>query len=87
MQKKHLVIFDFDQTIIDLDSEFSMVEKYAPDLYKEKNGDLYVKDHWIEFNNYIYTRLVQNGFTYQDVKKYFQSLDLSPKIEELLNYL
>ena len=87
MQKKHLVIFDFDQTIIDLDSEFSMVEKYAQDLYKEKNGDLYVKDHWIEFNNYIYTRLVQNGFTYQDVKKYFQSLDLSPKIEELLNYL
>ena len=87
MKKKHLVIFDFDQTIIDLDSEFSMVEKYAQDLYEEKNGDLYVKDHWIEFNNYIYTRLVQNGFTYQDVKKYFQSLDLSPKIEELLNYL
>ena len=57
MQNKHLVIFDFDQKIIDLDSEFSVVEKYAQDLYKEKNGDLYVKDHWIEFNNYIYTRL------------------------------
>ena len=87
MPKRHLVIFDFDQTIIDLDSEFSMVEKYAPDLYKEKNGDLYVKDHWIEFNNYIYTRIIQNGFTYEDVKKHFQSLNLSPKMEELLNYL
>ena len=87
MPKRHLVIFDFDQTIIDLDSEFSMVEKYAPDLYKEKNGDLYVKDHWIEFNNYIYTRIIQNGFTYEDVKKHFQSLNLSPKMDELLNYL
>ena len=84
MPKRHLVIFDFDQTIIDLDSEFSMVEKYAPDLYKEKNGDLYVKDHWIEFNNYIYTRIIQNGFTYEDVKKHFQSLNLSPKMEEFL---
>ena len=87
MQKKHLVIFDFDQTIIDKDSEFSLVEKYAQNLYKEKNGDLYVKDHWIEFNNYIYTKIVENGYTYEDVKKYYQSLKLSPKMEELFNYL
>ena len=87
MNKKHLVIFDFDQTIIDLDSEFSLVEKYAQNLYKEKNGDLYVKDHWIEFNNYIYTRIVENGYTYEDVKKHFQSLKLSPNIDILLNFL
>ena len=87
MHKKNLVIFDFDQTIIDLDSEFSLVEKYAPDLYKEKNGNLYVKDHWIEFNNYIYTRIIQNGYNYEDVKRYFSSLELSPNMEELLIYL
>lgn len=87
MAKKHLVIFDFDQTIIDLDSEFSLVEKYAKDLYKEKNGDLYVKDHWIEFNNYIYTRIIENGYKYEDVKNHFQNLRLSPNMEVLLNYL
>ena len=87
MAKKHLVIFDFDQTIIDLDSEFSLVEKYAQDLYKEKNGDLYVKDHWIEFNNYMYTRIIENGYKYEDVKNHFQNLRLSPNMEVLLNYL
>ena len=87
MPKKHLFIFDFDQTIIDLDSEFSMVEKLAPDLYKEYNGDLYVKENWIEFNNYIYTRIVQNGYTYEDVRNYLQSLKLSPNMKELFNYL
>ena len=84
MHKKNLVIFDFDQTIIDLDSDLALVEKYAPDLYKEKNGNLYVKDHWIEFNNYIYTRIIQNGYNYEDVKRYFSSLELSPNMEELL---
>ena len=87
MLKKHLFIFDFDQTIIDLDSEFSMVEKYAPDLYKERNGDLYVKDHWIDFNNYIYTRIVQNGYTYEEVLNHFNSLKLSPNMEELFDYI
>ena len=87
MPKKHLFIFDFDQTIIDSDSEFSMVEKLAPDLYKEYNGDLYVKENWIEFNNYIYTRIVQNGYTYEDVRNYLQSLKLSPNMKELFNYL
>ena len=87
MEKKHLVIFDFDQTIIDLDSEFSMVEKYAKNLYEEKNGDLYVKDHWIEFNNYIYTKILENGYTFEDVKMYFESLNLSPNMEELFDYL
>ena len=87
MSKRHLFVFDFDQTIIDLDSEFAMVEKYAPDLYKEYNGDLCVKDHWIEFNNYIYTRIVQNGYTYEDVIKFFHSLKLSPNMEELFDYI
>ena len=87
MSKKHLIIFDFDQTIIDLDSEFSMVEKFAQNLYKERNGDLYVKDHWIEFNNYIYTRIIENGYTYEDVKNHLSSLQFSPKMEELFNYL
>ena len=87
MLKKHLFIFDFDQTIIDLDSDFSMVEKYAPDLYKELNGDLYVKDHWIDFNNYIYTRIVQNGYTYEEVLNHFNSLKLSPNMEELFDYI
>ena len=88
MQKKHLLIFDFDQTIIDVDSEFSMVEKLCPDLFEERiKGDLYLKYKWIDLNNYIYTRLKQNGYNYKDVKEYLTSLKLSPNFKELFEYI
>ena len=74
MSKKHLFAFDFDQTIVDLDSEFSMIEKYAQNLYKEYNGNFYVIDHWIELNNYMYKRIIQNGYTYENVIKFLHSL-------------
>ena len=86
-KKKNLVIFDMDQTIVDLDTEFSCVEKYAPDLFKEMNGDLYVKDHWIEFNNYIYKRMKNNNVSWEQITQHFKDLKLSPKFEELFNYL
>ena len=88
MQKKHLLIFDFDQTIIDVDSEFSMVEKLCPDLFEERiKGDLYLKYKWIDLNNYIYTRLKQNGYNYKDVKEYLTSLKLSQNFKELFEYI
>ena len=87
MLKKHLITFDFDQTIIDLESEYTMVEKYAQDLFKEINDGLYSNFNWVEFNNYIYTRVVKNGYTYEDVVKFFNSLKLSPNMEELFDYI
>ena len=86
-KKKNLLIFDMDQTISDLDTEFSCVEKYAPDLFKEMNGDLYVKDHWIEFNNYIYKRMKDNNVSWEQISKYYQEMKLSPKFEELFKYI
>ena len=86
-KKKLLIIFDLDQTIVDLDTEFSCVEKYAPDLVKEKNGNLYVKDHWIEFNNYLYTRMKKNNITWEQISKYYKEMKLSPKFEDLFNYI
>ena len=86
-KKKSMLIFDMDQTIVDLDTEFSCVKKYAPDLVKEMNGDLYVKDHWIEFNNYLYERMKKNNVTWEEIVKYFQEMKLSPKFEDLFNYI
>jgi pyridoxal phosphate phosphatase PHOSPHO2 len=86
-KKKSMLIFDMDQTILDLDTEFSCVEKYAPDLVKEMNGDLYVKDHWIEFNNYLYERMKKNNVTWEEIVKYFQEMNLSPNFEDLFNYI
>ena len=85
--KKNLMIFDMDQTILDLDTEFSCVEKYAPDLVKEMNGDLYVKDHWIEFNNYLYKRMKNNKVTWEQISQYYKGMKLSPNFEELFNYI
>mgnify|MGYP002626548602 FL=1 len=81
-KKKIMLIFDMDQTIVDLDTEFSCVEKYAPDLGKEMNGDLYVKDHWIEFNNYLYKRIKKNNVIWEGIMKYFQEMKLSPNFED-----
>ena len=86
-QKKILIVFDMDQTILDLDTEFTCVEKYAPDLVKEMNGDLYVKDHWIEFNNYLYKRMKNNNVTWEQISQYFKDMKLSPNFEELFNYI
>ena len=86
-KKKDLLIFDMDQTILDLDTEFSCVEKYAPDLFREMNGNLYVKDHWIEFNNYLYKRIKDNNVTWEQIFQYFKEMKLSPKFEELFNYI
>ena len=51
------------------------------------NGDLYVKDHWIEFNNYLYERMKKNNVTWEEIVKYFQEMKLSPNFEDLFNYI
>ena len=86
-KKKDLLIFDMDQTILYLDTEFSCVEKYAPDLFREMNGNLYVKDHWIEFNNYLYKRMKDNNVTWEKISQYFKEMKFSPKFEEVFKYI
>ena len=84
---KNLMLFDMDQTILDLDTEFSCVQKFAPDLFQEMNGDLYVKDDWIEFNNYLYKRMKNNNVTWEQISQYFKNMKFSPNFEELFNYI
>ena len=86
LEKKSLLLFDFDQTIIDKDSEFDMVENLTPEFYKERNGNLFEED-WIPFNNLFYTKIKEKGYKWNDVKKYFEQLKFSPHFKELFDYL
>ena len=86
-RKKYLIVFDFDQTITDKDSEFSAIEYFIPEFYKENEHDLYNKKDWLSFNNLIYTKLKENGFNWEIIKKWYEDLKLSPKMEELFKFI
>ena len=87
LQKKKLIIFDMDQTIVDKDTDYSCIEKYSPDLCKEMNQALLEKVHWIEFNNYLYTKMKNKNITWEQISQFFKDMELSPNFEELFNYI
>ena len=86
-EKKTLLIFDFDKTIIDVFSEFNLVENMLPEFYKERNGNLIEKD-WIPFNNLFYKKIKEKGYKWEDVKKYYEeNYTFTPNFKELFEYL
>ena len=86
-KKKTLLIFDFDKTIIDVFSEFNLVENMLPEFYKERNGNLIEKD-WIPFNNLFYKKIKEKGYKWEDVKKYYEeNYIFTPNFKELFEYL
>ena len=87
IQKKYLIIFDFDQTIIDKDSEFSLIEKYTPEFYKEHESELYKCENWISFNNEIYRKMKEKGYNWEFIKKYYENLKLSSKMDLLFQFI
>ena len=85
--KKYLIVFDFDQTIIDKDSEFSAIEYFIPEFYKENESELYHQKDWLSFNNLLYTKMKENGCNWEIIKKYYEDLKLSPKMEKLFKFI
>ena len=85
--KKYLIVFDFDQTITDKDTEFSAIEYFTPDFYKENEHELYTQKDWLSFNNLLYSKMKEKGFNWEIIKKYYEDLNLSPKMEELFKFI
>jgi 2,3-diketo-5-methylthio-1-phosphopentane phosphatase len=85
--KNYLLIFDFDKTIINNDLEHEITKEFLPEIYKEKNGNLYTVKNWIPFNNYLYNQMKQKNKTIIDIKNKIKSLELSPNFNELFNFI
>ena len=81
--KKYLLIFDFDQTIVDEDSEYEQV-KMA--LSEEEYNKMIEMDYYDGFN-YYFKRLKEKGLTLKDLHSILEKLELSPKMKELFSYL
>ena len=84
--KKNLLIFDFDETITDQDSEY---EQAKMTLSKEEYKKIIQMDDedYYEAFNYFFKKMKDIGLTLKDINGNLEKLKLSPKMEELFDYL
>ena len=85
---KQLIIFDFDNTLVDNDTDMELIELFPQD----KRLDIYNKmdelvDDWIVFMKYVYKEMIRSNISINDINSKLHSIQLSPKFEELLQYL
>ena len=81
--KKYLIVFDFDQTIVDKDSEYEQVKM----IFSEEEYNKMVQMDYYDGFNYFFKRLKEIGLTLNDLHSYLEKLELSPKMDELFKYL
>ena len=86
--KKKLVVFDFDCTIINVDSERTQFPLLPEEVYtttlEKFNASPY---NWIDFMNSIYAQFKKFHITLEDIKNVLDSIELTPGMETLLNFL
>ena len=84
---KFLLIFDFDGTIIDKDSE----EELLKNIFSKEEFDEIMENlenlEFFEGFNYYFKKMKDIGLTLKDIDANLEKFELSPKIEVLLNYL
>ena len=84
--KKYLLIFDFDETLVDQDSEYGIANMILSKEEYHKIVEWDKIDYYDTFN-YFFKRLKEMGLTLEDYDKYLEKLELSPGMKELFNYL
>ena len=86
-KKKFLLIFDFDETIIDQDSE----EEILKNIFSKKEFDKIITElgnlDFFDGFNYYFKRMKQLGITLKDLNSNLEKIQLSPKMKELFDYL
>ena len=84
--KKNLLIFDFDQTLVDQDSEYEVAHMTLSEEEYHKIVEMDKVDYYDTFN-YFFKRIKEIGLTLQDYHKKLEQLELSPKMKELFDFL
>ncbi|OQV20206.1 putative Pyridoxal phosphate phosphatase PHOSPHO2 [Hypsibius exemplaris] len=86
---RHLVVFDFDQTIVDVDT-YTTVAQMAPlrgHALPEQLATAPKREGWVEYIHAILQFNYANKITSEEIRMKLQSLPLVPGMPELLEYL
>lgn len=85
--KKHLIVFDFDQTMVEGESFFEMV-KLIPEWSEEDTQNLFAKvGNWFLFVEEIMKYLIESKISAQAIKENFKKLQLTENFADLLKFL
>ena len=84
--KKILLIFDFDETIVDQDSVYEQARMTLSDEDYKKVMEIDSVDYYDAFN-YFFKREKEIGLTLKDINSNLEKLSLSPKMTELFDYI
>ena len=84
--EKILIIFDFDETITDKDSEYEQARMTLSENEYKKIIDLDHDDYYRAFN-YFFKKMKELGLALNDINSNLEKLELSPKIKDLFEYL
>jgi len=87
MQKPLLVVFDFDHTIVDGNTDL-IVQKLVPsDKITENVKRLHHKDGWTAYMQEIFHLLHKNGVTSMQIQDAIVRVPATPGIRELIQFL
>ena len=85
--KKYILIFDFDETIINGDSEDDLLKNIFPKKeYDNIMNNLNELDFFEGFN-YYFKRMKELNITLKDINQALEKIKLSQKFDVLFNYL
>ena len=84
--KKILLIFDFDETIVDQDSIYEQAKMTLSEEDYKKIIEIDEFDYYEAFN-YFFKKEKDIGLTLQDINSNLEKISLSPKIQELFDYI
>jgi pyridoxal phosphate phosphatase PHOSPHO2 len=83
---KILLIFDFDETIMDKDSVYEIARMTLSNEDYIKIMEIDNEDYYDAFN-YFFKKLKEIGLDLIKYNKYLKKLELSPKMNELFDYI
>jgi 2,3-diketo-5-methylthio-1-phosphopentane phosphatase len=85
--KKYLLIFDFDETIVDKDSEEELLKlTFTKQQYDQIMSTINDLDFFEGFN-YYFKLMKDIGITLKDINNNLDKLELSPKMLDLFDYI
>jgi pyridoxal phosphate phosphatase PHOSPHO2 len=86
IEKKILIIFDFDHTIVDYDT-YNLLKELLGEA-KEEAEKILKNETWINFNRFLFAKLKEKGKEIETIKKFIlNTIELTNKMKEIFVYL
>ena len=86
--KKILLIFDFDKTIIEEDTDVQVVNMFPLEKVKELKIKMDELSYdWIKFMHFVFREMPQYNLTIDNIKQCFDNIHLSRGFEFLFSFL